>query len=82
MAGVVAGGDRGALLKSVSAPTLVVHGGDDPLVPRAAGRDTAANIAGARLLTIPGMGHDRPLALVDTLADAVAGHAKGVGVAA
>jgi pimeloyl-ACP methyl ester carboxylesterase len=82
MAAIVADGDRRALLKSISAPTLVVHGEDDPLVPLAAGRDTADNIAGARLLTIPGMGHDLPLALVDTLADAIAGHAKAVGVAA
>ena len=82
MAAIVADGDRRHLLKTITAPTLVVHGEDDPLVPLAAGRDTAANIAGARLLTIPGMGHDLPLALVDTLADAIAGHAMGVAVAA
>ena len=82
MAAIVADGDRRPMLKSIGAPTLVIHGEDDPLVPLAAGRDTAANIAGARLLTIPGMGHDLPLALVDTLADAIAGHAKGVAVAA
>jgi pimeloyl-ACP methyl ester carboxylesterase len=74
MAAIVADGDRRALLKDIEAPTLVIHGEDDPLVPIAGGRDTAANIAGARLLTIPGMGHDLPLALVDTLADAIAGH--------
>lgn len=82
MAAIVADGDRRPLLKTITAPTLVVHGEDDPLVPLAAGRDTAANIAGARLLTIPGMGHDLPLALIDTLADAITGHAKGVAVAA
>lgn len=76
MAAIVADGDRRSLLKSVKAPTLVIHGEDDPLVPIAGGRDTAEHIAGARLLTIPGMGHDLPLALVDTLADAIAGHAK------
>jgi pimeloyl-ACP methyl ester carboxylesterase len=82
MAAIVADGDRRALLKSIIAPTLVVHGEDAPLVPLAAGHDTVDNIAGARLLTIPGMGHDLPLALVDTLADAIAGHAKSDGVAA
>lgn len=82
MAAIVADGDRRAMLKGIRAPTLVIHGEDDPLVPLAGGRDTADNIAGARLMTIPGMGHDLPLALVETMADAIAGHAKGVAVAA
>ncbi|WP_338424420.1 alpha/beta fold hydrolase [Sphingopyxis kveilinensis] len=83
VAAIVADGDRRSMLKSIKAPTLVIHGEDDPLVPLAGGRDTAANIAGARLMTIPGMGHDLPLALVDTLADAIAGHiAKKTKVAA
>ncbi|WP_428678987.1 alpha/beta fold hydrolase [Sphingopyxis sp.] len=82
MAAIVADGDRRAMLKTIKAPTLVIHGEADPLVPIAGGRDTAETIPGARLLTIPGMGHDLPLALVDTLADAVAQHANGVAVAA
>lgn len=82
MAAIVADGDRRAMLKDIKAPTLVIHGEADPLVPIAGGRDTAENIAGARLLTIPGMGHDLPLALVDTLADAIAEHAQSVTVAA
>ncbi|WP_411340653.1 alpha/beta fold hydrolase [Sphingopyxis sp. J-6] len=82
MAAIVSDGDRRAMLKEIEAPTLVIHGEADPLVPIAGGRDTAENIAGARLLTIPGMGHDLPLALVDTLADAIAEHAQSVAVAA
>lgn len=82
MAAIVADGDRRSMLKSIAAPTLVIHGEADPLVLIAGGRDTAENIPGARLLTIPGMGHDLPLALVDTLADAIAEHARGVAVAA
>jgi len=82
MAAIVADGDRRAMLKDVQAPTLVIHGEDDPLVPLAGGRDTAASIAGARLMTIPGMGHDLPLALVDTLTGAIAEHAKDAVVAA
>ena len=82
MAAIVSDGDRRAMLKDIKAPTLVIHGEADPLVPIAGGRDTAENIAGARLLTIPGMGHDLPLALVDTLADAIAEHAQSVAVAA
>ncbi|WP_260582180.1 alpha/beta fold hydrolase [Sphingopyxis sp. PET50] len=82
MAAIVADGDRRAMLKTIKAPTLVIHGEADPLVPLAGGKDTAANIPGARLMTIPGMGHDLPLALVDTLADAVAGHARELAAAA
>ena len=81
MAAIVADGDRRAMLKGIKAPTLVVHGEADPLVPLPGGRDTAENIAGARLKTIPGMGHDLPLALVDTLADAIAEHVREVAVA-
>lgn len=75
LAAILDDGDRRKRLKSVTAPTLVIHGADDPLVPVEGGRDTAASIAGARLLEVPGMGHDLPLELIDTVADAIAGHA-------
>ena len=67
MAAVVATGDRSKLLASIRRPTLVIHGADDPLIPLAAGEDTAAQIPGARLHVIPGMGHDLPVALVPEL---------------
>lgn len=76
LAAIIADGDRRERLRSVTAPTLVIHGADDPLVPHAGGEDTARSIAGARLKTVPGMGHDLPLELVDEIADAVAEHAK------
>lgn len=71
-AAVTASGDWRAKLKSVTAPTVVIHGEDDPLVPVTGGRDTAANIAGAELVVIPGMGHDLPHALYETFAEAIA----------
>ena len=73
---IMADGDRRKRLKKVTTPTLVIHGADDPLVPVEGGRDTAAAIPGAKLLEIPGMGHDLPLELVDRIADAIAEHAK------
>lgn len=76
LAAIVDDGCRRQRLKGVTTPTLVIHGVDDPLVPVKGGRDTAAHIAGARLLEIPGMGHDLPLELVDTIADAIAEHAR------
>ena len=75
-AAIIADGDRRRRLAGVTAPTLVIHGDSDPLVPPAGGADTAKHIAGARLETIPGMGHDLPLALVDIMADLIASHAS------
>ncbi|HOB15307.1 MAG TPA: alpha/beta hydrolase [Novosphingobium sp.] len=72
---IMADGDRRKRLKGVKVPSLVIHGVDDPLVPVEGGRDTAAHIPGAKLLEVPGMGHDLPLELVDTIADAIADHA-------
>jgi pimeloyl-ACP methyl ester carboxylesterase len=60
LAAVVVAGNRKAALANVTAPTLVIHGADDPLVPVACGKDTAAAIPGAELLVIDGMGHDLP----------------------
>jgi pimeloyl-ACP methyl ester carboxylesterase len=79
MAAVVASGDRRAKLATIAAPTLVIHGDADPLVSIEGGRDTAANIKGAELRIVPGMGHDLPLELVDTIADAVAGISSSAG---
>ena len=58
MAAIVAAPPRNDLLKNVRAPALVIHGADDPLVPVAGGKDTAASIPGAELEIVPGMGHD------------------------
>jgi pimeloyl-ACP methyl ester carboxylesterase len=71
MAAIMASGDRREALKKITAPTTVLHGADDPLVPLDGGQDTAATIAGAELIVIPGMGHDLPLALVDRVAEIV-----------
>jgi pimeloyl-ACP methyl ester carboxylesterase len=55
---------RNALLRQVRCPALVLHGADDPVIPAAAARDTAESIPGAKLVIVPGMGHDLPAALV------------------
>ena len=76
LAAIIDDGCRRDRLKRVTAPSLVIHGTDDPLVRVEGGRDTAAHIAGARLHEIKGMGHDLPLELVDEVADAIAGVAR------
>ena len=60
LAAIMASGDRTAALGSVTVPTLVIHGVDDPLVRVEAGRATAGAIASATILEIAGMGHDLP----------------------
>jgi pimeloyl-ACP methyl ester carboxylesterase len=71
---IYAAPNRAQALRRVQAPTLVLHGDDDPLVPLAAGEDTAANIPGARLRVVPGMGHFLPEALIPLLVDDLAAH--------
>jgi pimeloyl-ACP methyl ester carboxylesterase len=77
LAAIIDDGCRRARLADVRVPTLVLHGEDDPLVKLAAGEDTARHIAGARLVTIPGWGHDIPLPLIPRVAGEIAGHARG-----
>ena len=73
---ILADGSRVERLKRIHVPALVIHGPGDPLVPLAAGIDTAANIPGARLEKVEGMGHDLPTALIPRLVDLIASHAE------
>jgi pimeloyl-ACP methyl ester carboxylesterase len=63
-------------LSSLRVPTLVVHGDADILVPVENGRRVAAAIPGARLLEIPGMGHDVPRRVWPQVVDAIADLAR------
>ncbi len=64
-------GDRRSRLATITAPALVVHGADDPLILPACGEDTANSIPNAQLMMIQGMGHDLPPALYQTVAEAI-----------
>jgi len=74
LAAVLAHGNRKPALASVTAPTLVIHGIADPLVPVEGGRDTAEAIPGAKLLLIEGMGHDLARETWDEIVTAIAEH--------
>jgi pimeloyl-ACP methyl ester carboxylesterase len=76
LAAIVATGDRRRELRAVRAPTLVVHGEADRLVAPSGGRATAKAIPGARLMTVPGMGHDLPRGVWPTVLDAIDRHAR------
>ncbi len=67
---------RALELVNLRAPTLVLHGRADPLVPYACGEDTARRIPGARLVGIDGMGHDLPPPVVDRLLAELLPHLK------
>ncbi len=61
-------------VKSISVPTLVVHGSDDLLISPSRGQETAALIPGATFQLIEGMGHDIPPRLGKPLAEIVLRH--------
>jgi pimeloyl-ACP methyl ester carboxylesterase len=76
MAAILTSGSRKEALQQVSAPTLVIHGDADPLVPVEGGIDTAESIPGAELMIVGGMGHDLPPSLAPRVIDAIVAHAK------
>ena len=69
-----ASGNRVAELAQVTAPTLVVHGTEDPLLPPACAEDTAKAIPNAQLHLVDGMGHDLPEALTEKLLSVIVPH--------
>ncbi|MCZ6619922.1 MAG: alpha/beta hydrolase [Gammaproteobacteria bacterium] len=71
---------RHTLLAGVSVPSLVIHGSADPLVPLAAGEETAACLANAKLQVIEKMGHDLPDPLLEDIADRIIAHVRSVSI--
>ncbi|MGY1662321.1 alpha/beta fold hydrolase [Geodermatophilus sp. SYSU D00705] len=70
--------DRGAELAAVRVPTLVVEAPEDPVNPPPHAAHLAAVLGSARLVTVPGMGHALPAAVVGPLAELIAGHTAAV----
>jgi pimeloyl-ACP methyl ester carboxylesterase len=54
---------HGPKLREMRAPVLVLHGDRDPILRVSAARATAKSIPGARLVILPGVGHDLPAPL-------------------
>lgn len=76
---IAASGDRTARLAALDLPAVVIHGGDDPLVPLSGGRATAAAIPGAEFVVIDGMGHDLPRGAWPRIVEAIASNAARTG---
>ncbi|RDV07322.1 alpha/beta fold hydrolase [Sphingorhabdus pulchriflava] len=72
---ILADGSRVERLKTITTPTLVVHGGADPLVPKDGSVDIARHVPGARLEIIDEMAHDLPPSQVDRMVELISGHA-------
>jgi pimeloyl-ACP methyl ester carboxylesterase len=79
LAAIIASGDRTPLLRTITAPTVVIHGDKDRLVPTSGGRATAKAIPGARLVIIEGMGHDLPRGAWPRMLDAIEHNAARAG---
>jgi pimeloyl-ACP methyl ester carboxylesterase len=75
LAAIMASGNREKALRSITAPTLVIHGTDDRMVNVSGGKATAKAIPGARLELIRGMGHDLPRGASDQIVGLIATHA-------
>ena len=79
LAALIANGDRRSLLRSITAPSVVLHGAADQLIPLACGKDVARNIPNAEFRIIDGMGHDFPVALSQVIGDAICAAAHRAG---
>jgi pimeloyl-ACP methyl ester carboxylesterase len=79
LAAVIASGDRTERLRSISSPTVVIHGTEDRLVSPSGGRATAKAIPGARLVRVEGMGHDLPRGAWPQIIGAITANAARAG---
>jgi proline iminopeptidase len=79
LASLASGDSRVSHLPEITAPTLVIHGREDPLVPLGCGEDVKNSIPGAEIVVIDGMAHDIPDEGVPTMVEAISRNAKRVG---
>lgn len=77
---IAASGDRTKVVRRIKAPTLVIHGDEDPLVRPPCGDETARVIreggGDARVEIVEGMGHDLPVPLLPRIAELIAAHCR------
>jgi pimeloyl-ACP methyl ester carboxylesterase len=81
LAAIIASGNRTAEVRTVTAPTLVIHGTKDRMVAPSGARATGRAIKNSRLVFIEGMGHDLPRAAWPRIIDAIAEHARRADLA-
>ncbi|MBT4686821.1 MAG: alpha/beta fold hydrolase [Rhodospirillaceae bacterium] len=75
-AAVVKSGNRVEMLRTITVPSQVIHGTDDPLLHISGGEDIAANIPNSEYHAIVGMGHETPASLATNLSDLIGDFAR------
>lgn len=73
---ILASGSRTEILGQITAPTLILHGAEDPLIPVAAAHDLQRRIRGSRMEIFAGMGHDLPRALIPAITAQIVDHLR------
>lgn len=74
MLAILAAPSRVAALRSVTVPSQVIHGEDDPLVHVKGGISTANAIPNAAFHLVQGMGHDLPAGLYESISRLLINH--------
>jgi pimeloyl-ACP methyl ester carboxylesterase len=82
LAAIIASGNRTDRLRRLRVPTVVIHGREDRLVKPSGGRAVARAVPGARLVEIPGMGHDLPRGAWSQIVEAIVDNAARAGAPA
>jgi proline iminopeptidase len=72
----LATGDLRGYTRRIKAPSLIIHGKDDPLVRLEAGLDVAKNLPNATVRIYSGMGHDLPQQLIPSWIDIIDTHMR------
>ena len=66
-------------LAAIRAPTIVIHGREDPLNSVEAGKEIATEIPGAELLILDGMGHSFPREVIPQIVNAIVANSNKNG---
>lgn len=74
--GIAASGSRLHELHKIKAPTLVIHGTEDPLIPPVHATIYAPKIPDAKMLWVEGMGHQLPKPVLEIVMPPIIEHLK------
>ncbi len=74
MMAILKAGDRSESIKTITTPTLVIHGQDDQLLSAEHGQHTAELIRESKLVIYEGMGHNLPEAVLPEILAEIGGH--------
>ena len=78
MAAMAVPGNIQPMISTISAPTLVIHGKEDPFNSVEAGKEIASTIIGAELLLLDGMGHSIPNDVLRQVVEAISANSNKI----